>query len=236
MKPLLVVACLAACASATTPGFSPGGGGDDGTGTQPDAPGQPTPDASPDAPPAPQEVTLSQVASMMPTRDGQWCGNLIGDIAAAGAYRVFTLADYQITGVFHLTKVSFGVYQTNDSPKATVKVGVYGAAPDGNSLQLSQITSLMSKDVTVTGNGVVNKVVDVPIVVDVPAGSRLVVEIAAPSNAAGPQLILGANSSAETQTGYVRMAQCNGGSSTPRSLAQWETPNLHVLVSATGMK
>jgi hypothetical protein len=163
------------------------------------------------------------------------CGNLLGDVAAMGWYRAFPLADHQISGAFHVQKVTFGVNAAQGSPTLTVKLGTFTGTLDGTTMSLSKITQLTSADVTVPDSGAA--LVDAPITADVPAGSVLVVEIAQKDTSVDGALVeFGATGAAETHLSYMRAAACNSGSSTPHSMADWGSAASHLLITVTGTR
>ena len=229
MKRWFALLTLSACATA----------GPDPAGSPPDASNPPPPpgDAPPAdmPPPPPDDVTLQQTGDMNIASAVPGCGNLLGDVFAMGWYRAFPLADHQISGPFHVQKVTFGVQSAQGSPTLTVKLGTFTGTLDGTTISLSKITQLTSTDVTVTGTGA--SLVDAPIAADVPAGSTLVVEIAQKQTTVDdPMVVFGATGSAETHLSYMRAAACNGGSSTPHSMADWGSAASHLLITVTGTR
>ena len=186
-------------------------------------------------PPPPDAVTLQQTGDMNVGTGVPSCGNLIGDVAAMGWYRAFPLADHQISGTLHVQKVTFGVRSAQGSPTLTVKLGTFSGTLDGATLSLSKITPLTSADVTVADSG--TALVDAPIAADVPAGSVLVVEIAQKDTSVDGALVeFGATTAAETHVSYLRAAACNGGSSTPHQMADWDAATSHLLITVTGTR
>jgi len=229
-KWLLGLLALGACATA---GTEPAGEAPDaGSGSsQPDAPPPPPPDSSPVGP-----VTLQQTSDMTIGGGVPICRNGFGVVFSMGVYRVFPLAEHQVTGAFHVEKVTFAVQQSDGSPELTVKLGTYSGALDGDELPLGGISQLAQANVTVPDSA--EALVEVPLAADVPAGSNVVVEIAADTTSLfDPISIFGATTSAETHLSYMRAAQCNDVSndaSTPLSLSKWGSGGTHVLINVTG--
>lgn len=233
MKLLLVVLTAGACATAST-GDLPGEDPDAGNNPPP----PPPPDDAPPVdmpPPPPESVTLQQTADMMVGGGTPVCRDGFGTIFAMGAYRVFPLAEHQVTGTFHVENVTFAVRSSDGSPTLTVKLGTYTGALDGATLALDKISQLAQADVSPPDSGAA--LVDVPLTADVPAGNNVVVEIAADTSTIfDPLAVFGATSAAETHPSYLRFAQCNNGNNTPHSLADLGAPDTHLLITVTGKR
>jgi hypothetical protein len=229
MKWLLLVGGLSACAF-TAPDNHPAGDGVDAPTSPPGA------DARPDAPATSEPVTLQQTADMTVAggHSVTCTSKTTGVVLSNGWYRVFDLADHQISGVFRASKVSFAVELASGSPELTIDVGTYSGTGTGSALSLSKITALATARVTVPDSGAA--VIDVPLAVDVPAGSKLIVKIATPSLAGtGKRILLGSTTGAETRAGFAQAASCNFGDDTPVSVTTIR-PDSHLLITVTGTR
>lgn len=241
---LLALGLGAGCATARKdPGQADGGGGAPDAAPGPvDAPPGPPPDAAPGIDAAPRAFTLTQTTNTTPvTGTSVACGQPSATPPFTGLnsyYRVFPLADYPaITGTFHVTGVNFWVEQATAggaaSQAAQVKIGSYGGAIGGASLDLAQIVPLNAANIQVP-NGTLT-MVSTPIKADIPAGGKLVVEIFSPDGSGvGNVFYIGATTAGEARPGYIAAPTCSSGSTVPKSLASLGFPTDNILITVDG--
>jgi hypothetical protein len=197
-----------------------------------------------DAPPdlGPRMVTLAQTTSPTVTTGNSFSCNTQSPTFYTYAntyYRVFSLADAGVTGTLHVTSVQFLVDQAKAAAggqqAAQIKLGTYTGTLDAATLDTTKIAQIGSAGLSIsdgTGTTVVS-----PIMVDVPAGSNLVVEIVIPDgHTAGTLFFLGSNSAGETHPGYVLAPSC--GTTTPTTIASIAAANglmpMDILVTVSG--
>lgn len=238
----LLVVWLAACASATPPG---------NVGT--DASGGPEVDAavivdappgSVDAvvvpidgaiePPPPMDITLSQTTNTtIATNNTPVCVNIFDETLTNSFYRVFPLADYGITGAFHVKSVQFAVQNAEawagGSQDVVVNVGTYTGAIAANTAALSggQWFPTASATVNVPDGG--NMMMTAPIDVVIPAGSKMMVELRSPYD--GNRFFPGSNRSGETYPTFWG-SSCEGGIKSYASLGD----DVDLVLTVTGTK
>jgi hypothetical protein len=233
----LLVVSLAACASATPPGA----GNVDASEQQVDA--SVTIDAAPgtvDAAPIdgsidpPMDITLSQTTNAtIASNNTLVCGNFFGETLTNSFYRVFPLADYGITGPFHVKSVQFAVQTAESwdgtSQSVTINVGTYTGTitPTTSALQGGQWFPTASAAVNVPdgGNMMLTALVDVVI----PAGSKMMVELRSAYD--GNRFFPGSNRSGETYPTFWG-SQCEGGIKSYTSLGD----DVDLVMTVTGTK
>lgn len=235
-------AAFAACASA-------GVGGDDGNPGTVDA--RPPVDASSDgdlplidAPmidaPGPTSVTLTQTTSSMIGSDNSIaCGNPDGTTAENSWYRVYRLADSNITSGLRVSAVTFGVQESVGSPAVQVKIGTYSGnvMPPPAQLDVALISPITAATFNVPDTlPAAAMTVTVPIVANVPALSQMIVEVFAPNlNGTSKYFYLGGNNAGESKPGYLRAP--SGACATPQpkttTALGFPTSNLVITVSGT---
>lgn len=196
----------------------------------------------PDAPPGLMNVTMSQSNTQTVAPGiGVACGNSTGT-ADNTWYRVFKLSDYGVNNTLHLTEVSFMVDYakagSGTSQNVTVILGTYSGALDQTTLDVSKITQLTSKGVSVP-NG--DSTVTVPPAVvtqftqDVPAGSNLIVEVAAPDGETnGNKFYIGVSNGGESHPGYVKSSVSACAVTTPTTLASIGHADNAVILTVSG--
>lgn len=207
MRRYLLLGALWGCASAGSP--DPNQNPDGST----DSTDPITADARPDTPPAPVMVTLSQLVSTTNA-----AGNsVVCNSGENSWYRVFALADHNVTNAFNVQSVTFGVQEAAGNPTVNVRVGTYASAP-GATLNTGMITPIAAATHQVPAATNPGTNVTVPITGLVPAGSHLIVEInKTGTNTAGLHFVIGAANGGETKAGYVRAPTCNDSGGTPIS-------------------
>ena len=255
MKGLLYLVLVVGCATASREevvGQRPDGGPGGGSGK--DGSMMPLPDAAPlpDAPPGQEQVTLGQTTDMTLAPGLAFaCGTSIAGIPIGTSdnswYRIFKLTDYGITGTFALQRVTFysdyayggsGVTQP-----ASLKIGTYSGALDGDTISTASIANLMTVPVTIpdadSSNGV-----DPPVITDltltIPAMSNLIVEVALPDGVAdGNFYYIGVSAGGESHKGYIRATPTGCNFTTPKSLTSptaLNHPDNAVMLTVTGTK
>jgi hypothetical protein len=179
----------------------------------------PAPDAGvPDAAPppdaaAPRQVVLSQNNSETVTNGAVACvaGLLIQYMRANSYYRVFRLADHDVTGGLDVSRVDFSVFTASSgsfSGEQTIEVRLHTLA--GSVLTTAALTELASADVTIEDGG--ERSVSVPLTAAVPAGATLVAEVFVPDALnTGNYLRIGANTAGERGPSYWRGPLCISG-------------------------
>jgi hypothetical protein len=233
---------LVACASAGVNG----GGGDDGSGSSAiDA--RPPDDGRIDGPTidaavvdsGPVDITLTQTTSaMVGSNNSIACGNPDGTTAENSWYRVFRLADANITNGLRVVAVTFGVQESLGMPAVQVKIGTYSGSLVPPPSQLD--TGLISPIAAVTFNvpnttSTAPMAVTVPIIANVPALSQMVVEVFAPNlNGTSKYFYLGGNNLGEAKPAYLRAPTGTCATPQPKSTSALGFPMSHLVISVAG--
>jgi hypothetical protein len=179
------------------------------------APDAGVPDAAPPPPDAaaPRQVVLSQNNSETVTNGAVACvaGLLIQYMRENSYYRVFRLADHDVTGGLDVSRVDFSVFTASSgsfSGEQTIEVRLHTLA--GSVLTTAALTELASADVTIEDGG--ERSVSVPLTAAVPAGATLVAEVFVPDALnTGNYLRIGANTAGERGPSYWRGPLCISG-------------------------
>lgn len=234
----LALASLTACAQAHREGFntrpdssititdSPNGGNQDTGG------GSATPDAfvQLDGPMGGGTQTLSQSTSNTDDGSGIACGPTAGGYTLKNSfYRVFTLSDYGISGVFHVSGVDFVASGVAGSPPIKVSVGTYNGTVSASSL--SGTISLVQSSNINPGSG--TNTIHVPLTADI--SGNLVIEVDQTTDGStsnGYTFYPGANTAGETKPGYIMAPGCSVNTPTNITTAAGSTVNL--IMSVTG--
>jgi hypothetical protein len=209
MKWFLVGLALAGCAKAGKGNSIIGGITDAGSRT--DADDIPAPDASLiDAPAA--QITMEQATSGTITLNHSFACISSGVNLENSYYRVFTLADFNVTTTLHVTQVDFGIQTatagTGQQQPATVKIGTYGGTTGGTTLDLAQVRAVSSVDIQIP-NGSGTRMT-VPITADIAPGTSMIVELHIPDgSAAGNKFYIGTNGLGEKKPGYTLAPDCS---------------------------
>jgi hypothetical protein len=193
-----------------------------------DAPAPPIDAPAPpiDAPGPTTTVTLTQSSSLAVTP----ATSVACSSGENSYYRVFRLADHGVTGALQVSRVDFGVQDaTALLGSQPVQVKLYAL---NGAFALANLTLLGTTTITVAATAA-GTVVAAPIgpAITAPAGATLVVEVLA-AGAFGNQFIMGANTAAETQPGYLRGPAC--GSAAPVTFASIAFPDAHIVMAVTG--
>ena len=232
---------LVACASAGV-----GGGGDDDGSATSDAPvpndgrivDGPEPDApGPDA--GPIDVTLTQTTSgSVGSNNSIACGNPDGTTAENSWYRVFRLADANITNGLRVVAVTFGVQESQGMPAVQVKIGTYSGnvQPPPSQLDIALISPLTAVTFNVPNTASTAPTsVTVPIIANVPALSQLVVEVFAPNlNGTSKYFYLGGNNAGEAKPAYLRAPSGTCATPQPKSTSVLGFPMSNLVISVSG--
>jgi hypothetical protein len=183
---------------------SNGGGGGDSNGTV-DAPMQQI-----DAPQGGSTQTLSQTTAATDTLVGLACGNYTAGYTSRNSYyRVFPLANYGISGTWHVTGVDFIVSAAAGSPSLTVSIGTYNGTTGGQTINAAGVTLVQSTTYTPPSTQTATPA-HVAITGDVTG--NLVVEIdqkTAGSASNVLQFYPGANEAGESAPSYIMTPDCS---------------------------
>jgi hypothetical protein len=204
-----------------------------------DAPRSMIVDGPPDA--SARAVTLAQTTSSTVVQGNSFACNqsMTFYTDENSYYRVFPLADANVTGPLHVESVQFLVEQakagSGGQQPATINLGIYAGTLDAVTLDTTQVVSLASAPLQIpdgTGTTVV-----VPIVADVPAGSDLVVELHVPDGTTAHNIFFfGSNSAGESHHGYLRAPVCS--TTTPTTISSIATANglsaMDILLTVSG--
>lgn len=234
-----LVAALAGCASARIEnGAADGGGGDGSTGT---SDGQVIVDAAiPIDAAITKTLTQNNSTAVVATAIGCRQTNPATDYTRENSYyRVFPLADHQITTSFHITQVTFQVERATSpagNQPATVKLGTYAGTIGATTLNTAQVTPLGTASIMIP-NGATSVVTPIamfsPSSITVPAGSNLIAEVLIPDGLTAQNVFfIGSNNGGETRPGYIRAPDC--GVANPSTYATISQPQVQILLSVTG--
>ena len=186
----------------------------------------------------PVDVTLTQTTSPgVGSSSSIACGNNAdGTTAENSWYRVFRLADANITNGLRVTAVTFGVQESQGTPAVQVKIGTYSGTvvPPPAQLDAALISPITAVTFTVPNTASTAPTsVTVPITANIPALSQLVVEVFSP-NLAGTSkyFYLGGNSGGETKPGYLRAPTCT--TPQPKSTVALGFPTSNLVISVSG--
>jgi len=183
-------------------------------------------------PPAPDgQLTFTHSRSQsVGAGSGAACARNRGTITAATSYlRHFTLSDFDITGELAVTSVSFGVESLRGAAQ-TVTVNLHTMADPGGPFRYDNFDPIGSAEVTLRPQTM--SIVEVPVTGTAPAGSTLVVEVAAPDLRRG-SFYPGANPDGQAAPSYLASAAC--GLPEPAPTAALGFPDLQFLLDVTGV-
>jgi hypothetical protein len=183
-------------------------------------------------------ATLSQTTANNDTQVGLACGNATtGYTSRNSYYRVFPLANYGITGTFHVNAVDFIVSAAANSPQLTVSIGTFNGTAGGSTINAAGITLVQSTTYTPTDTQTATPA-HVAITGDVTG--QLVVEIDQTTAGSASNLLQfypGANEAGESAPSYIMSADCSVTTPTSMdSLAQQQATPTHsnLVLTATG--
>lgn len=185
-------------------------------------------------------ATLSQTTANNDTQVGLACGN--GTYTSRNSYyRVFPLANYGITGEFHVNAVDFIVSGGANNAQLTISIGTFNGTAGGQTLNPAGITLLPGAvTYTVPTVGINDPAVPAHIAISGDVSGQLVVEIdqkIAGSSGTPYQFYPGANEAGESAPSYIMSADCS--LNTPTSMdyeAQQQATPTHsnLVLTATG--
>ena len=163
---------------------------------------------------APVMATLSEtVNSTVTVGDSIGCIDGNNTMADTNWYRVFQLSDFSITGVFHVQSVTMGIQNSAGTPTLTFNIGTYAGAIDGSTINMGMYTQLATATQQIPATSTPSTAT-VPLVADIPAGGKFVVEILVPQQSGNNHYVfIGATSAGETHPGYWEASDsaCTGG-------------------------
>lgn len=194
--------------------------------------GRPGWTVEPAVPPAPDgQLTFTHSRSQaVVAGGGAACARNRGTITTATSYlRHFTLSDFDITGELAVTSVSFGVESMRGAAQA-VTVNLYTMADPDGPFRYDNFDLIGSAEVAVRQQSM--SIVEAPVTGTVPAGSTLVVEVAAPDLARG-SFYPGANPDGQAAPSYLAAAAC--GLPEPAPTAALGFPQLQFMLDVTGV-
>jgi hypothetical protein len=172
------------------------------------------------------QVNITHSASQTIT-DGNSaaCAAEDGSTAANQYLRTFTLADFGITQDFAVDQVTFGMQYLSSTRNVTVNLyTLNGAFTYANLTKIgTTTTSLAAQSLTL---------VNVPISGTIPAGSTLVVEVAAGDFRGEAAFVIGSNALGQTAPSYIAADACVIPE--PTDLNSIGFPNMHIVMSVTG--
>ena len=233
MKRAFCLIAVCGCAKGVSLGALPVDSSSDDD-MQHDAPNQPIDAAMPiDAAvpiDGPISLTLSETVTSDIVYGNSWgCSDGNGRNGDVNYYRTFQLSDFNITTLFHVQQIVFGVQESDGMPAVTVTLATYTGNVDGATVDSTMMTTLgtpQTVPVPVSTNQV-GENVTVPYVADIPAGSKFVVEIQIPNQTANNHyMYIGATTSGEHHPGYY--------SSPTTAACGPSTPETSVAAGATG--
>src|SRR5690606_5954185 len=180
--------------------------------------------------PAPAEpgITITHSASQDITPGNTVaCLSSVTTTAENHYLRTFTLPDFGITDDFHVREVTFGV----ESLTATALITVNLYTLDGE-LRFDNLTPIGSRTEQLTFQALT--MVTVPVRGTAPAGSTLVVEIAAPDLTGQGAFFPGSNPAGESGPSYVAAPDC--GAPEPITYESLGVTGVHLVMTVTGRK
>lgn len=192
--------------------------------------GDPRFTVEPELPPVPEQTltfTHSEEPAIVPGASVA-CGRHLGLLTKATGYlRHFALEDFGITADLDVTSVSFGVQSLFGLPQ-TLTVNLFTMADPAGLLRYDNLSRIGTADARVGTRALT--MVQVPVTGTAPAGSTLVVEVAAPDMLGG--FYLGAHPDGQTAPSYLRAEAC--GLPEPASAAELGFPEMQILLDVTG--
>jgi hypothetical protein len=176
------------------------------------------------------EVTLTHSASQAIVElNSVACTPGFGATTENGYLRHFVLEDFDITGPFEVTDVSFGIESINGPPHP-VTVNLFEMIDPNGAFVYSNFREIGTTDVTLDPQALT--IVEVP-VSGVAAGT-LVVEVETPDmTAQGGGLFIGSNPDGQTAPSFLRSASC--GLPEPTDTAAIGVPTMHIVMNVTGV-
>ena len=189
-------------------------------------------------PDGPKELTLSQTNSSAITSGVGCRTSPTNYIVENNLYRAFKLADYGVTGAFHVKKVTIAVDSakaggSNQNQPAEISVYAYSGPVNTDTIDLSMLAK--QGDVMFQIPDTATPLpIDVPINAEIPAGTAgLVVQFhVADGQAAMNQLLIGANQQGEQHPAYELSPLC--GQTNPVTFPSAGLSNFALVFTVTG--
>ena len=141
-------------------------------------------------------------------------------------FRVFALEDFGIVSAFTVSSVTFGIEALRGGA-TTITVNLYTL--EGEFLR-ENLTLISSSTEAIEPTQIALYTMEVE--GTAPAGSTLVVEIAAPDTRNQGAFFIGANSAGQTGPSYIASASCDLHE--PRDLATLDQPAMHIVMEVNG--
>lgn len=155
------------------------------------------------------------------------CSTDQGVTTAENSYfRVFALEDFGIVSAFTVSSVTFGIEALRGGA-TTITVNLYTL--EGEFLR-ENLTLISSSTEAIEPTQIALYTMEVE--GTAPAGSTLVVEIAAPDTRNQGAFFIGANSAGQTGPSYIASASCDLHE--PRDLATMSDPAMHIVMEVNG--
>jgi hypothetical protein len=144
-------------------------------------------------------------------------------------YRVFDLAAEGISSSFHVVEVEVGVETADggDDGVQPVEVRLHTVTGDFANGQMNTLATVTQQVTNQIGSRLVYE-----FDADVPAGSKLAVEVHTPGSG-DDEFFIGANNEGQTAPSYLQAAEC--GDEGPVDLASIGFPEMHILLTVTGL-
>jgi hypothetical protein len=146
-------------------------------------------------------------------------------------YRIFDLEDFGIDGVFTVNRVNFGVQTAIGEQRVKVSLGTYAGPAGAVELDTSKIDVLALTTVPVVEGKAYMAQANFA-GVEIPRGSKLVVEVKSEGTTPGAFFYLGATTSPEMIPGYLRAPGCN--TPDPRMTSALGYVQTHLVIAVSG--
>lgn len=176
---------------------------------------------------APGTVTLSHSRSLELTPGNTARCSLPDGTSADNRYlRTFTLPDFSVMSDLEVTQVSFGVENLTIPAEFVVNLHVL----NGDDFTYANLDRLATTTVSLQPQS--QTLVSVPVSTVVPAGSTVVLEVAAPDLRGLGSFSAGSNPGGETAPSYLSSTVCGAPEPTPYSRIGF--PNTHLVMTVGG--
>jgi subtilisin family serine protease len=144
--------------------------------------------------------------------------------------RHFVLSDFDITGEFAVTEVSFGV-ETINGPPHPVTVNLYTMTDPAGPFTYGNFDLVGTAQQDLSAQS--GTIVTIPVSGVAGAGATLVVEVETPDQTgAGGGFFVGSNPAGQTAPSYLRSVEC--GLPEPADTATIGFPGMHIVMNVTG--
>jgi len=184
------------------------------------------------------ELTLSQTNSSAIT-SGVGCRTSPANyIVENNLYRGFKLADYGVTGGFHVKKVNFGIASAKaggsaQTQPAEISVYAYAGPVGSDTIDLSKLTKQADVMIQIPDTATAMPI-EIPVDADIPDGTAgLVVQFhVSDGQAAMNQIMIGANQQGEKAPAYELSPLC--GQTSPVTFPSAGLSNFALVLTVTG--